>query len=63
MTKTTAPITHAWRYGLMGLPLAFIALPLYVLLPNLYAREYNVPLAALGGVLLATRLQIGRAHV
>ena len=44
------------RYGLMGLPLAFVALPLYVILPNYYAREFGVPLAVLGGVLLATRL-------
>jgi glycoside/pentoside/hexuronide:cation symporter, GPH family len=44
------------RYGLMGLPLAFVALPLYVILPNHYAREFGVPLAVLGGVLLATRL-------
>lgn len=47
---------QGWRYGLMGLPLAFVALPLYVLLPNHYAREFGVPLAALGSVLLATRL-------
>jgi GPH family glycoside/pentoside/hexuronide:cation symporter len=45
-----------WRYGLLGLPLAFVALPLYVLLPNHYARAYGVPLAALGSVLLAVRL-------
>jgi glycoside/pentoside/hexuronide:cation symporter, GPH family len=43
------------RYGLLGLPLAFVALPLYVLLPNHYARNFGVPLAALGGVLLLTR--------
>ena len=50
----------AWReglrYGLMGLPLAFVALPLYVLLPNHYARSFGVPLAALGAVLLLARL-------
>ena len=45
-----------WRYGLLGLPLAFVALPLYVLLPNHYAREFGVPLATLGAVLLAARL-------
>ena len=45
-----------WRYGLLGLPLAFCALPLYVLMPNLYAREWGVSLAALGAVLLAARL-------
>ena len=43
-------------YGLLGLPLAFVALPLYVVLPNHYARELGVPLASLGLVLLAARL-------
>ncbi|MDP3858483.1 MAG: MFS transporter [Stagnimonas sp.] len=47
---------QGWRYGLLGLPLAFAALPLYVLLPNHYAREFGVPLAALGALLLASRL-------
>lgn len=47
---------HGLRYGLLGLPLAFVALPLYVILPNHYAREFGAPLAALGAVLLATRL-------
>lgn len=49
-------LTQAARYGLMGLPLAFVALPLYVLLPNHYARAFGVPLATLGALLLATRL-------
>ncbi len=44
------------RYGLMGLPLAFVALPLYVILPNHYSREFGVPLATLGAVLLGARL-------
>ena len=44
------------RYGLLGLPLAFIALPLYVIVPNHYAREFGVPLALLGAVLLGARL-------
>lgn len=56
--RFTAP--GAWRdglrYGLLGLPLAFVALPLYVVLPNHYARSFAVPLAALGAVLLAARL-------
>ena len=45
-----------WRYGLMGFPLAFVALPLYVVLPNYYARAFGVPLATLGAVLLGARL-------
>lgn len=52
--------TFSWRdgmaYGLLGLPLAFVALPLYVILPNHYAREFGVPLATLGVVLLGARL-------
>ncbi len=43
-------------YGALGLPLAFVALPLYVVLPNHYASEFGVPLALLGAVLLAARL-------
>ncbi|MBL0918866.1 MAG: MFS transporter [Hydrogenophaga sp.] len=46
---------HGLRYGLLGLPLAFVALPLYVLLPNHYARAFAAPLVALGFVLLAAR--------
>lgn len=43
-------------YGLLGLPLAFVALPLYVHLPHLYAGRYGMPLATLGAVLLLARL-------
>ena len=64
MTAAVALPAHAWRggwrhglaYGGLGLPLAFVALPLYVVLPNHYATEYGVPLAALGVVLLLARL-------
>jgi GPH family glycoside/pentoside/hexuronide:cation symporter len=45
-----------WRYGLLGLPLAFVALPLYVQLPARYAVEFGVPLALLGALLLGARL-------
>jgi glycoside/pentoside/hexuronide:cation symporter, GPH family len=48
--------SNGWRYGLLGLPLAFVALPLYVILPNHYAREFGMPLATLGLVLLFARL-------
>ena len=43
-------------YGALGLPLAFVALPLYVVLPNHYASAFGVPLAWLGAVLLGARL-------
>jgi glycoside/pentoside/hexuronide:cation symporter, GPH family len=59
-----APPQRAWQggwrqglsYGALGLPLAFVALPLYVVLPNHYASEFAVPLAVLGALLLGTRL-------
>jgi glycoside/pentoside/hexuronide:cation symporter, GPH family len=51
--------SQGWRYGLLGLPLAFAALPLYVQLPAYYAREFGVPLASLGILLLVARLADG----
>ncbi|WP_349497379.1 MFS transporter [Kinneretia aquatilis] len=44
------------RYGGLGFPLAFVALPLYVSLPAHYAQNYGMPLAWLGALLLAARL-------
>ncbi|MET0518624.1 MAG: MFS transporter [Burkholderiaceae bacterium] len=46
----------ALRYGALGFALAFVALPLYVLLPAHYAGQLGVPLAGLGAVLLGARL-------
>ena len=46
-------------YGLMGLPLAMAALPLYVHLPRFYGEHLGVGLAALGGLLLVLRLADG----
>ena len=43
------------RYGALAAPLAFAALPLYVSLPAHHAREFGLPLAALGALLLAVR--------
>jgi len=43
-------------YGLLGLPLAFVALPLYVHLPHHYASAFGMSLATLGTVLLLARL-------
>ena len=43
-------------YGLLGLPLAFAALPIYVHVPRFYAEVAGLELALLGAILLATRL-------
>ena len=52
------PITHpqSMGYGLLALPLAFVALPMYVNLPHFYATQFAVPLTSLGAVLLFSRL-------
>jgi glycoside/pentoside/hexuronide:cation symporter, GPH family len=49
-------VRQGLAYGALGLPLAFVALPLYVVLPNHYAAQFGVPLAALGALLLGARL-------
>ncbi len=54
--QTTHQPAAGLAYGLLGLPLAFVALPLYVHLPNVYASSYGMPLATLGLVLLLARL-------
>lgn len=43
-------------YGVLGLPLAFAALPVYVHVPRLYAEVGGMDLALLGGILLLTRV-------
>ena len=61
---TTTTTSAGWRgggwqglaYGGLGFPLAFVALPLYVILPNHYASEFSIPLATLGALLLGARL-------
>ena len=48
--------TQGLRYGALGFPLAFVALPLYVVLPKHYAVEFGVSLGVLGALLLGARL-------
>lgn len=60
-TPAASPLTALpWRagtaYGLMGFPLAFAALPLYVVLPNHYVRHFGLSLATVGVLLMVVRL-------
>ena len=45
-----------WHYGMLGMPLAFVALPLYVQWPAHFAQQYGVSLGALGLLLLSMRM-------
>jgi GPH family glycoside/pentoside/hexuronide:cation symporter len=42
-------------YGLFGLPLAMLALPIYVYVPQFYAQRGGLTLAVIGAALLAAR--------
>jgi Na+/melibiose symporter-like transporter len=52
-----APIGNARlaAYGLLGMPLAMAALPIYVHVPKFYADTVGLSLASIGGFLLLTR--------
>ena len=50
------PLRAGLAYGLLGLPLAFAALPLYVVLPHYYASSLGLPLATVGALLMLVRL-------
>ena len=57
--QNQAPPTSFWTlccYGSFAMPLAMLALPLYVYLPQFYALRCQMSLALIGGVLLAARL-------
>lgn len=43
-------------YALLGMPLAMMALPVYVLIPKFYAEATGLALAVIGSVLLGARL-------
>jgi Na+/melibiose symporter-like transporter len=43
-------------YGLFGLPLALVALPIYVYVPQFYAERFGLSLTLIGAALLAARV-------
>ncbi|MFM7658583.1 MAG: MFS transporter, partial [Burkholderiaceae bacterium] len=44
-----------FAYGAFGLPLALVALPIYVMVPQLYAAQLGMSLATVGTLLLGAR--------
>ena len=48
--------TALLAYGLFGLPLALVALPVYVLVPQFYANGFGLSLFVIGSLLLAARV-------
>ena len=56
VATASLPWQAGLRYGLLGLPLAFAALPLYVVLPHYYASQLGLSLAMVGVLLMSVRL-------
>ena len=56
MSNPAPSLSALFRYGLLGAPLAFAALPLYVLLPAHHAQTWGLPLTGLGLLLMAVRV-------
>ncbi len=52
----TLRLTELLAYGMFGLPLAMVALPIYVYLPQFYAEKAGLSLALIGAVLLVARI-------
>lgn len=58
VTKLPAPplsLVAMLYYGMFGLPLAMLALPIYVYVPQFYAQRGALTLAVIGAALLAAR--------
>ena len=53
---TTLRLSQLLHYGGFGLPLAMVALPIYVYLPQFYAERAGLSLALIGAVLLTARI-------
>ncbi|THJ32169.1 sodium:galactoside symporter [Lampropedia aestuarii] len=53
---TRPPRAALLCYGMLGLPLAMVALPIYVQAPTYYSEQLGAPLALIGAVLFAARL-------
>ena len=54
--KSIVTLPRILAYGLLGLPLAFAALPIYVHVPRFYAQTAAMDLTLLGAILLGARL-------
>ncbi|MBF23035.1 MFS transporter [Neopusillimonas maritima] len=53
---TIPSVRSGLQYGALGLPLSFVALPLYVYMPSYYANEFGMSLTLLGALLLGVRI-------
>lgn len=50
------PRIALWHYGVFGFPLALVALPIYVYIPQFYASQLGLSLGLIAAILLVARL-------
>lgn len=55
-TDTIYSTPQLLAYGLLGLPLAMVALPIYIVVPKFYADHTMLSLSMIGAILLLSRL-------
>ena len=53
---TPLAFSRLLAYGLLAFPLAFVALPIYVYVPQFYAEHFGVSLSVIGTALLISRV-------
>ena len=44
------------KYGVLALPIAMVALPIYIYVPKFYGHELGMPIEAVGLILLCMRI-------
>ena len=44
------------RYGVLALPIAMVALPIYIYIPKFYGHELGIPIEVVGLILLCMRI-------
>ena len=54
--RASMRLTALLAYGLFGLPLALVALPIYVYVPQFYAERFGLSLTMIGTALLLARV-------
>ena len=57
-SRTGTPAKDLLNYGLLGWALGAVAVPIYIQVPYLYSRVFEVPSAWVGVILLLSRLLV-----
>lgn len=56
LSRPTLTLPRLFAYGFFGLPLALVALPIYVHVPSFYFHHFGLSLTLIGAILLGARV-------